>query len=143
MEKRLLQIAVALAGLVPVGAGLAGALWGPVMLNQIGDAVLDSHYRYLSGLLLGVGLAFWSAIPNIERRDERFTLLTLIVVTGGFFRAIGMLMDGSPGPAMTGALIVELVVAPVIYLWQLRVARDASGAASIDAPKMDVGPAAR
>jgi len=132
MEKRLLQIAVALAGLVPVGAGLAGALWGPVMLNQIGDAVLDSHYRYLSGLLLGVGLAFWSAIPNIERRDERFTLLTLIVVTGGFCRALGMLVTGLPGPAMSLALVMELVVTPALYLWRSRVARIAGVDADAD-----------
>jgi len=142
-QKRLLQIVIAIIGLIPVAAGMLGGLHGLAMLGYWGDAAVDSHFRYLSGLLLAIGVAYWTTIPDIERQGARISLLTLIVVTGGFFRAIGMLMDGSPGPAMTGALIVELVVAPVIYLWQLRVARDASGAASIDAPKMDVGPAAR
>ena len=123
MEKRLLQLAVALAGLVPVSAGLGGALWGPVMLGQMGDAVLDSHYRYLSGLLLGIGLAFWTAIPNIERQGQRFALLTMIVVTGGFCRAIGMLIIGLPGPVMSLALVMELVVTPLLYLWRERVGR--------------------
>jgi hypothetical protein len=123
MEKRLLQIVVALAGLVPVGAGLAGALWGPAMLGQMGDAALDSHYRYLSGLLLGIGLAFWSTLPGIERQGRRFGLLTLIVVVGGVSRAFGMLVTGLPGPAMSLALIMELAVTPLLYLWRERVAR--------------------
>jgi hypothetical protein len=123
MEKRLLQIAVAVAGLVPVGAGVAGALLGPLMLQQMGDASLDSHYRYLSGLLLGVGLAFWSTIPRIEHKGARFGVLTLIVVIGGFCRALGMLMIGPPGPPMDLALLMELGVTPGLYLWRLRVAR--------------------
>jgi hypothetical protein len=123
MEKRWLQIAVALAGAVPVGAGLAGALLGPAMLGQIGDAALDSHYRYLSGLLLGIGLAYWTAIPDIERQGQRFALLTLIVVIGGFGRALGMLENGPPGPAMRLALVMELILAPLLYLWRIRLAR--------------------
>src|ERR1700677_1181207 len=98
MEKRWLQIAVAVGGLVPVGAALAGAVPGAALLNQVGDAPLDSHIRYLSGLLLGVGLAFWSTIPGIERQGSRFGMLTLIVVIGGFCRALGMLIWGLPGP---------------------------------------------
>ena len=123
MEKRWLQIAVAVAGLVPVGAGLAGALLGPALLNQVGDAVLDSHFRYLSGLLLGIGLAFWTTIPNIEHQGQRFALLTLIVVTGGFCRAVGMLAGGLPGTVMSLALIMELGVTPLLYLWRERVER--------------------
>jgi hypothetical protein len=123
MEKRWLQIAVALGGLAPVGAGLSGALLGPAMLGQVGDGALDSHIRYLSGLLLGIGLAFWSTIPGIERQGARFGLLTLIVVVGGFCRALGMLIWGPPGPIMSLALIMELGVTPLLYLWRERVAR--------------------
>ena len=123
MEKRWLQIAVAVAGLVPVGAGLAGALLGPLLLRQMGDGALDSHFRYLSGLLLGIGLLFWSTIPNIERQGQRFGLLTTIVVVGGFCRALGMLIHGLPGLVMSLALVMELVVTPALYLWRERVGR--------------------
>jgi hypothetical protein len=123
MEKRLLQLAVAIAGLVPVGAGLAGALLGPAMQGQVGDAALDSHYRYLSGLLLGIGLLFWSTIPRIERQGQRFGLLTAIVVVGGASRALGTLIIGPPGVIMSLALVMELVVTPGLYLWRQRVGR--------------------
>ena len=123
MERRWLQIAIALLGLIPVSAGAAGALLGPAMLNEIGDAVLDSHFRYLSGVLLAIGLGYWTAIPRIELQGERIGILTLVVVGGGFCRALGMLLYGLPGGGMTAALAVELVLAPLIYLWQVRVAR--------------------
>jgi hypothetical protein len=118
-----LQLAVALAGFVPVLAGLGGALLGPVLLRQVGDAALDSHFRYLSGLLLGIGLAFWSTIPGIERNGARFGLLTLIVVCGGLFRAVGMLIIGPPGLPMSLALVMEVIITPALYLWRERVAR--------------------
>ncbi len=123
MEKRLLQCVVAVAGLVPVGAGLTGGLFGTAMLGLDGGADLDSHYRYLSGLLLAVGLGYWSAIPGIEHKGGRFALLTLIVVAGGFFRGLGMLMDGPPGHEMSLALLMELGVTPLLYVWRERVAR--------------------
>jgi len=122
MEKRLLQIAIALGGLIAVGAGMAGGLHGTLMLGDWGDVNLDSHFRYLSGLLVGLGVAYWSTIPDIERQEARISLVTLIVVTGGFFRALGLLAAGSPGLPMRVALVMELVGAPLLYLWQRRIA---------------------
>jgi hypothetical protein len=125
-EKRSLQAVVAVVGLVPVSAGLLGALYGGAGLGQIVGAALDSHIRYLSGLLLAIGLAYWSAIPDIEKEGGRIGLLTLLVVVGGFCRALGMLIDGWPGPVMAAALGIELVIAPTVYLWQRRLAHRAA-----------------
>ena len=83
-ERRLLQIVIAVGGFVPVGGGLSGAFLGASMLGgPHGDPALDSHVRYLSGLLLGIGLAFWDAIPTIEARTDRVRLLTALVVAMG------------------------------------------------------------
>jgi hypothetical protein len=85
--------------------------------------------RYLSGLLLAIGLSYWACVPTIERRGEIVRLLTVIVLVGGLARLAGMLVAGDPGPTMRWALVMELGVAPVIGLWQARVAqgRMASG----------------
>ena len=65
VERRLLQIVVALASLVPISAGAMGVLFGPAMVDVIGAPVsADSHYRYLSGLLLGIGIAFATSVPR-------------------------------------------------------------------------------
>jgi hypothetical protein len=86
LEKRALQVAVALGCLVPIGGGARGIWLGPQMAGAAGPADLDSHFRYLSGLLLGIGLAYLTAIPRIEQYSLRFRILTAIVVVGGLGR---------------------------------------------------------
>ena len=110
---------------MPVGAGAAGVIGGPDgMLGAAAGPELDSHYRYLSGLLLGIGLAFWSLVPRIERRRAAFTLLTAIVVAGGLARLFGVFAgEGPTGERMPLALVMELVVTPLLWFWQGRVAQ--------------------
>ena len=122
-EKRLLQRAVAIGGLVPVAAGLFGVLFGHAMTGDRDLSVsADSHFRYLSGLLLGIGLCFWSTIPNIEEKTTFFRFLTLIVVLGGVARLLGLWLTGIPSIAMLGGLFMELIYTPAMCLWQTRVA---------------------
>jgi Domain of unknown function (DUF4345) len=127
-EKHALQLAVALGSLVPIGAGAAGVLLGPRMLGAatVPAADLDSHFRYLSGLLLAIGLGYASTIPRIETHGSRFRLLTCIVVVGGCGRLLAMLQDGFASRVMTAALVMELLVTPGLALWQLRMAHRAS-----------------
>ncbi len=122
IEKRMLQLAVAIACIVPVSGGAWGVLQGAGMLGHGGDVTLDSHVRYLSGLLLGIGLAFLSLIPNIEKRGQSAAILSAIVVAGGLGRLYGVLADGWPAPTMAGALAMELGIVPMLYLWQRRIA---------------------
>jgi hypothetical protein len=124
VERTLLQFTIAICGFVPVSAGLTGAILGSAMTGEAAFAPsLDSHVRYLSGLLLGIGLAFWEAIPHIEQRTGRIRLLTGIVALGGLMRLIGIISVGRPGAPMLAAVVMELVVTPLICLWQTRVAR--------------------
>lgn len=123
-EKLLLQLIVGLGSLVPIGAGAAGIILGPAMVDAGAvPAGADSHYRYLSGLLLGIGIAFATTIPGIERRTTRFRLLAAIVVAGGLGRLIALLVRGVPDKPMLAALVMELAVTPALALWQARVAR--------------------
>jgi hypothetical protein len=123
-ERQALQVAVALLALVPVAAGLAGVLRGPAMMGDLpGTPSEDSHVRYLSGLLLAIGVAWWSTLAAIERHGTRMRLLTALVACGGFARLLSLAMVGLPSGPMLGALVLELVVTPTIALWQARVAR--------------------
>jgi hypothetical protein len=118
LSRRLLQAAIALGGCVPVFAGLAGILQGAALTADHTSPALDSHLRYLSGLLLAIGLAFWSTIPRIETHRPRFLLLTLIVVTGGLARLYGLLTHPLPPAPMRAAAIMELLITPALCLWQ-------------------------
>ena len=125
MERRLLQAAVALGCLVPLLAGGTGMIGGPAFLRGVENgaaADLDSHFRYLSGLLFAIGLAFASCIPGIERRTARFRLLALLVFVGGLGRLLGLISSGMPGAGHVFGLAMELVAVPLLVLWQARVA---------------------
>jgi hypothetical protein len=122
-ERRALQLAVLVAGLVPVSAGLAGVTLGAGFVGDIADVSLDSHFRYLSGLLLGLGLAFWAMMPRIERHVRAVRMLTFLVVLGGFARLAAVIAVGVPDPPMLLALAMELLVTPALCLWQARIAR--------------------
>ncbi len=134
-ERRLLQQAVGIGAVVPFAAGLYGVLFGPALTGAVMSVSGESHYRYLSGLLLAVGLCFWSTIPRIEEQTGRFRLLTLIVVVGGLARLLGLLLSGVPSLTMLGGLAMELVVTPLLCLWQTRVANryaERSGVADLN-----------
>jgi hypothetical protein len=124
IEMRTLQFAVAMGSLVPITAGAAGVLLGPRMVQPAVDASadVDSHFRYLSGLLLAIGIGYASTILHIELHGRRFQLLTGIVVLGGIGRLLSLAAIGAPSPAMAAALVMELVVTPCLALWQHRVA---------------------
>lgn len=109
-----------MACLVPVLAGGAGVIYGVAMMGVDGQAALDSHFRYLSGLLLGIGLAFAASIPDIAAHRRRFRLLCAFVVLGGLGRLASLLLSGHAGWVDLAALAMELVVTPGLTLWQNR-----------------------
>ena len=121
-EKKLLQCMVAVACIVPIAGGLSGIVEGAGFLGG-GSIIMDSHLRYLSGLLLGIGFGFLSGIPHIEQHTARFRLLTWMVVTGGISRLLGFFIMGNPGHFMSFALVMELIVTPLLCLWQHRFAK--------------------
>ena len=126
-ERNCLQIAVAVASLVPIGAGLAGAIGGSSFPGWLDGATsdgraLDSHIRYLSGLLFAIGVSFLTAVPDIEKHRRRFSLLTTIVFAGGLARLAGIFVSGPTHRGMLFGLAMELIVTPLLWAWQQRVA---------------------
>ncbi len=127
LERRLLQSAVAIGCLSPLTFGLMGAIQGPAMLAGVspGESAADlvSHYRYLSGLFAGLGLMLLSCVPRIERRTARFRWAAGAVVVGGLARLGGMVAGDDPSPAHLAALGAELVMTPLLVMWQARISR--------------------
>ncbi len=123
-ERRALQAVVGIACLVPILVGIEGVLKGAGMFKlAVIPVSLDSHYRYLSGIFLMLGMAFASTIPAIEHQGKRFRLLGAMVVMGGLARALSWAAVGAPSLGHKLGLVMELVVVPLLMLWQARVAR--------------------
>lgn len=119
-----LQIAVAILSLIPLSVGAMGVLLGPdwLGLDPPWPASLDSHLRYLSGIFLAGGIAFASTIPRIERHTDRFRLLAALVIAGGFARLYSLAVAGVPTNGHLFGLAMELIVTPLLVLWQAKVA---------------------
>jgi hypothetical protein len=121
-ERRYLQRTVSLLALVPAAAGLFGVIFGPALTGDTVSVSADSHFRFLSALLLAIGVVFLSTVPGIEEKTGRFRLLTLLVFIGGLGRLLGLLLTGVPSLYMLSGLALELVITPILALWQTRVA---------------------
>lgn len=124
IEKRLLQAVVAIACLVPLTAGTLGVIRGAAWLSH-GPVTtdLDSHFRYISGIFLGVGIAFATCVPGIEAKGARMRMLAGFVFLGGLARLLSLVETGTPGAGMLFGLVMELCVTPLLALWQAGFAR--------------------
>jgi hypothetical protein len=121
MERRCLQAAMILAACVPIYGGLTGVLEGARAFGAWPGHAADSHMRYLSGLLLAIGLLYLGCVSAVERRGTVVRTLTALVVAGGLSRLAGVFLAGDP-ESMRWTLAMELGVAPALCLWQARVA---------------------
>jgi Domain of unknown function (DUF4345) len=122
MERRLLQIAFALAGLVLIVFGLAGVFFGANFADLSGSVEMDSYFRFLKGMLLGIGLIYWSSIPDIARHSERISVVTFLLVLGAVPRLIAVIGHGVPTIGILISLAGELIFAPLLWLWHQHVA---------------------
>lgn len=122
-ERRLFQLIVVIGSLVPILAGAAGVVRGPAMMRGSisANADLDSHFRYLSGLLLGIGIAYLTTLGDLRRKSGLFVALSLIVILGGCARLFGALLHGFPPEWF--AFAMELGVVPLLLLWLRRIVR--------------------
>lgn len=128
MNRRLLQVVLAILSLSPLGFGGLGLLFGPAGLSAKLSGLpadVDSHFRYLSGIFFMLGIALWTCIPRIETREAtiRFRWIAAAVVAGGLARGWGMVTGVTPGLGHQIGLAVELVATPLVVLWQAQVSR--------------------
>jgi hypothetical protein len=88
-------------------------------MSAFAVAYIHPRTRYSSSL----GLAFAATVPSIERRSEVFLGLCGAVVAGGLARLLSLFAAGPPTFAHQLALLMELVVVPLLLVWQRRISR--------------------
>ena len=124
MNRRGLQVLTAVLAAIPVITGIIGMtgisdpLYSSITLPR--SAVLDSNLRFLSGVWLGLGVALYWTVPNINKKTALFRAIWGTIFVGGIGRLTSMLMVGLPPAPFVGFTIVEIVVAPIMVLWQGR-----------------------
>ena len=130
MGKRLLQIATALLGLVPLLTGLITMLGVHDPLYSAAGIpalpVLDSNLRFFGGVWLGLGIAILWLVPRIETETVLFRAIWGAIFLGGAGRLLSILLVGTPPIPFVGFTALELIGAPLFIYWQHRVAEAAA-----------------
>lgn len=124
-EKRLLQAAIVIGGAFSLFFAVSSIVDGVRILLPgftRSEIDLDSQFRFLSGIFLGLLIGLYSCVASIERKSSRFRLLGGLIVCGGLARLVSLLAAGPPGGGHRYGLVMELVVTPLLLLWQARVA---------------------
>jgi hypothetical protein len=129
VSRRGLQVVLAVLGMVAVASGLYGMLAGPAALPGAGpvDATVDSEYRFTNAFWFTAGLAVWWSVTRIDRATMVLRVTLGAAFLGGLARLLAVAVSGWPHPVFLGALGVELVLVPVLVLWQAKVASVAAG----------------
>jgi hypothetical protein len=129
MTRRNLQILMWLLVPVPVVTGLIGMmgvgdpLYAGLGLDLPHEPTFDSNLRFLGGVWCGLGLAAAWTIPRIERETALFRTVWGAIFVGGVGRLLSIALVGAPLAPFIGFTALEIIGAPLIVLWQAKVAR--------------------
>ena len=127
MNKRGLQIATGLLGIIPVLTGiitmfgLSDPIYAAAKIPA--NALLDSNLRFFGGVWLGLGLSLYWLIPGIERQTVLFRVLWGMIFLGGIGRLLSMIFLGWPPLPFVGFTALEIIGAPFFIWWQARLDR--------------------
>jgi len=120
---------MALLGTIPVLTGLVTMLGlsDPIYASAgiAPNALLDSNLRFFGGVWLGLGMALYWLIPNVERQTQLFRVLWGMIFLGGIGRLMSMVFLALPPLPFVGFTALEIIGAPLFIWWQARVARSA------------------
>jgi uncharacterized protein YjeT (DUF2065 family) len=127
MNKRWLQIATGLLGVIPVVTGiitmfgLSDPIYAAAKIPA--NTLLDSNLRFFGGVWLGLGLALYWLIPSIDRQTVLFRVLWGMIFLGGVGRLLSMMFLGAPPLPFVGFTALEIIGAPFFIWWQARLER--------------------
>jgi hypothetical protein len=127
MNKRGLQIATGLLGVIPVLTGiitmfgLSDPIYAAAKIPA--NPLLDSNLRFFGGVWLGLGLALYWLFPSIDKQTVLFRVLWGMIFLGGIGRLLSMVLVGAPPLPFVGFTAPEIIGAPFFIWWQARLER--------------------
>ncbi|ABW26892.1 DUF4345 domain-containing protein [Acaryochloris marina] len=122
--KRGLQIILGILSLIPFMVAILGLTsglgrWLPA---EAITPEFDSHYRYITGFYISLGVIAWWIIPNIEKHKTALRIVAGAIFAGGVGRVISFWQVGAPGPLTLVFTGIELCF-PLLLIWQAKLPR--------------------
>ena len=116
-----------LTGAVDMIAGVRLLIVGGARLADVArDPVLNSQVAFWGAMWFGFGVVLWRTSADLRAEASLFRVLCAIIVLAGLARLGAALANGLPGPALTVAMIVELLAGTGLYLWHAALSRGAT-----------------
>jgi hypothetical protein len=121
LSKKSLQISIGLLALAPLVSGIAGlkGIYNPLFSRDLPvDKILDSNLRFLNGVSIGLSLAVYAVIPNIEKEVLAFRIICAAIFLGGLGRLLSISELGIPSLPFPILVVIELLSPPILVCWQ-------------------------
>lgn len=124
--KKGLQVILAILSVIPILVALLGVTQGLTrwLPNTSITPDFDSHYRYITGYYLSLGMLGLWMIPKIENHTSLFRIVCASVFMGGVGRVFSIAQVGIPSLPMLLFTGLELCF-PLLILWQAKTSRSA------------------
>ncbi|MCP2261485.1 protein of unknown function (DUF4345) [Streptoalloteichus tenebrarius] len=131
-SRRALQVVLVLLGLFVVGSGAADIALGPAVLPGSPEVVVnvDNHYRFFASIWLSLGVVLLWTVPRVESATGPVRGVCAAVFLGGLARLVSVAAVGVPHALLVAFIGIELVIPPVLVLWQNQVVRSTARAAA-------------
>jgi hypothetical protein len=122
--KRSLQAVLTLGGVVGVATGIFGIATGAEGMpgDNAAGASVESELRFLYVFWIAYGLALIRVAPRAVTETWAVRALALILFVAGLARAVAWLDVGRPDGLFVALMVVELVLPPLLVVWQARLA---------------------
>jgi hypothetical protein len=133
-SKRILQIILAILGIVPLVTGIWGMLPPGVndktfdiviSASNAGHTMLDSTFRFYSGIWFGLGFFMIYIIPSIEKHQFSLRIISIMIFLGGIGRLLSIFTLAAPPFIFITFTVLELLF-PLLLLLQNRVVKGTS-----------------
>jgi hypothetical protein len=124
-SRRNLQRTIVGFAVVAIVTGTLTVFFGTAVIPRGGSATasVESELRFYGAWYLGAGLFLASLARRIEHRAFELRMVSLLLVLGGVGRILAIADAGWPHPLFIVLLALELLLPPVLVVWQWRVSR--------------------
>jgi hypothetical protein len=122
--KRGLQLTLAILSMIPISVGIMGIVLGTSrwLPADIITPEFDSHYRYIAGYYVSLGMLGLWMIPRVEKHRSLFQIICASVFIGGIGRVVSIVQVGLPGSMALFFTAFELCF-PLLLFWQAKLSR--------------------
>ena len=99
------------------GLGADQMIGASVSAQSMTDPGLDSQNRFYGAAFTLYGVLFFVTSTNIPRYVTILRCVLWVFLGAGLVRFISIALYGWPPPIISGLLVAELVIPPVLLLW--------------------------